>query len=350
MPSALAALRCGQHCTPPPTSVSSSSTSPFADPSNLRATYEFGSSLTSEWKQRDACWRAAIHAQPPQQLSVPTNCSALGIHHALAADAPTLPNLIALLSSPDACPATRAVIEADLLARHELRQSASRGDDGMLALLERDGVARFNSTLAASLAALLFERSTNGQSLRDIIASSLDSAPSRHGVTSLSTTRSGAGWSSSAQRIQAVHALKPMMQQLLPTLQRVATGYLGPESTSGGLVLLRLAARNLTKRDYGSGIWHHDRCGRRLKCFVYTTRVTAKAHPPRVIRGTHTTLYYNYDSYFASRFRDSYVRSAYAQDEAALLGDVGDGFCFDTNAIHQGTLSGSRHRDSLIFE
>ena len=100
----------------------------------------------------------------------------------------------------------------------------------------------------------------------------------------------------------------------------------------------------------GSGIWHHDRCGRRLKCFVFASRVTAKAHPFRVVPGTHTMLYYDYDRYPASRFSDAYIREAYPEGALPLLGDVGEGFCFDTNAIHQGSLDGSKQRDALIFE
>ena len=60
-------------------------------------------------------------------------------------------------------------------------------------------------------------------------------------------------------------------------------------------------------------------------------------------------LYYNYDSFPASRFSDDYVRQTYPAP-VSFTGDVGDGFCFDTNSIHQGTLSGSTLRDALILE
>jgi hypothetical protein len=60
-------------------------------------------------------------------------------------------------------------------------------------------------------------------------------------------------------------------------------------------------------------------------------------------------LYYNYDSFPASRFSDEYVRQSYPAP-VSFTGAVGDGFCFDTNSIHQGTLSGSTLRDALILE
>eukprot|EP00966_Prymnesium_polylepis_P293855 6786636-Prymnesium_polylepis.1 len=34
----------------------------------------------------------------------------------------------------------------------------------------------------------------------------------------------------------------------------------------------------------------------------------------------------------------------------AVLGDWGEGFCFDTNTLHQGELGGGDGRDAIIFE
>jgi hypothetical protein len=36
----------------------------------------------------------------------------------------------------------------------------------------------------------------------------------------------------------------------------------------------------------------HDRCGRRLKLFVYVEAVTADSHPTQVAAETHNLLYY----------------------------------------------------------
>ena len=40
-------------------------------------------------------------------------------------------------------------------------------------------------------------------------------------------------------------------------------------AVSGMCRVLILPARNLTPIEYPSGLWHHDRCGRRIKCFVF---------------------------------------------------------------------------------
>ena len=49
-----------------------------------------------------------------------------------------------------------------------------------------------------------------------------------------------------------------------------------------------------------------------------------------------------------SRYDDGYVRANYAV--ADMLGGFGEGFCFDTNTLHQGSLGGGGGRDALIFE
>ena len=33
-----------------------------------------------------------------------------------------------------------------------------------------------------------------------------------------------------------------------------------------------------------------------------------------------------------------------------MVGAKGDGFCFDTNAIHRGSMDGKHQRDVIIFE
>ena len=43
------------------------------------------------------------------------------------------------------------------------------------------------------------------------------------------------------------------------------------------------------------------------------------------------------------------VAKSYAPP-VSLHGDIGDGFCFDTNGIHRGTLPGTEARHVAIFE
>ena len=158
------------------------------------------------------------------------------------------------------------------------------------------------------------------------------------------------GQNASEKREQEAHiyGMGLLREQLLPTLRAVARAYIGPEATYGGYTLLRLFGRDLSEADYVSGNWHHDRCGRRLKCFVYLQRTTEEHHPPRIAPGSARTIFYSYDRLAESRFAAEYVEREYAVTD--ILGDFGEGFCFDTNAIHKGSLKGKHRRDAIIFE
>ena len=79
-----------------------------------------------------------------------------------------------------------------------------------------------------------------------------------------------------------------------------------------------------------------------MKCFVFLKKVTSHSHPPKIAIGSHRTVFYSYDDFHESRYTDEYVRREYPVQD--LLGSRGEGFCFDTNSIHSGTLVGSRTR------
>ena len=98
---------------------------------------------------------------------------------------------------------------------------------------------------------------------------------------------------------------------------------------------------------FASGLWHHDRCGRRVKCFVFWSNVTPASHPPKIALGSQNTLYFAYDSHDESRFAANAVKARYTV--TSMLGRSGDGFCFDTNSIHKGEMLGSEARDVIIF-
>ena len=95
--------------------------------------------------------------------------------------------------------------------------------------------------------------------------------------------------------------------------------------------------------------WHHDRCGPRLKCFVNLDEVGPEAHPMQLVPRTHSTVYYAYDINVQSRFSSAFVDANYGPP-VEMVGDMGDGFCFDTNGIHSGKLSGTRARYVAIYE
>ena len=101
-------------------------------------------------------------------------------------------------------------------------------------------------------------------------------------------------------------------------------------------------------KDYISGFWHHDRCGRRVKAFLFLHDVAENGRPTLVARGSHRTLYYSYMFMPMSRFSDDYIRESY--DAAAMTGAKGGGFIFDTNAAHRGELDGDVPRTVLVAE
>ena len=109
--------------------------------------------------------------------------------------------------------------------------------------------------------------------------------------------------------------------------------------------------------------------------------VDAATHPLRIARGSHRTVYYRYHDVAASRFTgvphraprprraprvlrtptppsrlllcaawtDAYVENRY--ETVALTGQLGDGFVFDTNALHKATAEGAtKARSVVMFE
>lgn len=74
--------------------------------------------------------------------------------------------------------------------------------------------------------------------------------------------RDRAGWYSDG-------AWRNLTAELAARLRPPAHAYIGGGAVTGLCRLLILPARNLTASEYPSGLWHHDRCGKRLKCFVF---------------------------------------------------------------------------------
>ena len=68
-----------------------------------------------------------------------------------------------------------------------------------------------------------------------------------------------------------------------------------------------------------------------------------------LVPASHRTVYYSYSLFGASRFSDAHV-AAHHKAPRAMLGAPGEGYCFDTNGIHRGTLDGARARYSIVVE
>ena len=94
-----------------------------------------------------------------------------------------------------------------------------------------------------------------------------------------------------------VPGLDALEKRAVPRMLALATAYLGNDTVYSGYTVLRMASHDIPVKDYISGLWHHDRCGRRIKCFVFLTNTTARAHPLRIALGSHRTIFYSYDSF-----------------------------------------------------
>ena len=142
-----------------------------------------------------------------------------------------------------------------------------------------------------------------------------------------------------------------------PRLQAALDAYLGAKA----YVRTRIVALRLTNRltapysgaepnllGYPSGFWHHDRCGKRVKAFLFLHEVKADGRPTLIAEASHRTHYYDYKDLLQSRFADSYVEENYAV--TALTGPRGGGFLFDTATIHKGKASGKRSRTVIIAD
>lgn len=106
-----------------------------------------------------------------------------------------------------------------------------------------------------------------------------------------------------------------------------------------------------TAATYHSAIWHHDRCGRRLKLFVFLDSVDSMSgRPTLVARGTHNILHFFSGWPFgASRYADQYVHAHH--DIASLDAPRGGGFLLDTNALHRAALErGGGIRRAVVLE
>ena len=105
-----------------------------------------------------------------------------------------------------------------------------------------------------------------------------------------------------------------------PRLRAALDAYLGAEA----YVRTKIAALRLTNRlrapysgaepnllGYPSGFWHHDRCGRRVKAFLFLHDVKADGRPTLIAEASHRTHYYDYKDLLQSRFADLYVEENY---------------------------------------
>ena len=142
--------------------------------------------------------------------------------------------------------------------------------------------------------------------------------------------------------------LRPVLED--PRIRHAAAAYLGDGARLEGYAVLYLGAR-LTVRQYASGQWHHDRCGRRLKAFVYLDNVRERDHPTRIVRRSHRLSYFTDKKDMLTRFDDAWVNATYGSRIEPMYGPKGGGFIFDTNTVHIGDIEGEHTpREVVIVE
>jgi len=132
------------------------------------------------------------------------------------------------------------------------------------------------------------------------------------------------------------------------TILQIVKGYLGPDATIGFVEAFRLRA-NPDTEEYPSGVWHHDRVGKRLKLFVLLHDVLeGSGRPTQIIEGSHHSLYYSH-TVFTARLKPPHaIRQG---NVVKLAGRRGDAYLFDTNALHRGSYgTGLLDRDAIVYE
>ena len=227
---------------------------------------------------------------------------------------------------------------------------ASCEDRQLLAELEENGVVQVPWGLRNQLPAATLDEAPEAHKYLNATEPAPHTSGIRHMTCPerLGTSRSADRGGRAALATAFCSQLRHLADVAVPRMLALAKGYMGEAASYSGHRIMRTPARIRPSPSYTSGDFHHDRCGRRVKCFVFWSTVTPTSHPPRVALGTHNTLYYTYDDLKESRFHETHVEAQY--NVTALFGRPGDGFCFDTNTIHRGTMKGSKHRDVLVFE
>lgn len=142
-----------------------------------------------------------------------------------------------------------------------------------------------------------------------------------------------------------IPALEPLLANA--SVARILERYLGGPVRYEGHVLLHIG-EDIHPSSYVSAHWHHDRCGRRLKLFVFLHDVAEDGRPTLISEGTHGTWYYNTAVLSVSRFSPQYAQKS--GKVVPMVGRAGGGFIFDTNSLHRGMHQGNHTRTTLVLE
>jgi hypothetical protein len=150
------------------------------------------------------------------------------------------------------------------------------------------------------------------------------------------------------QNIRHPFHFTPMTEKVLreERLSKLVRAYIGHDATFDFAQIFRIPAStdNVTL----SGLWHHDRVGKRLKLFVYLHDVRKGERITHYAVGSHKRQHVRW-SHKASRYTDEWINARYEVEQ--FEGLKGEAYLFDTNGIHRATWeANSNYRDALYFE
>ena len=314
-------------------------------PNNTRA-FAYPADMETEWSRRSHALRAESRCLRLGDHGVRWNCLGLELPDSTNASAATellQPYLEDLedTASNDQPDYTARIVGRDWALSRADRDAAVLAVPRQLPALQLAAVAELSSRGVARLSREWnFSHVVRSSGLLEAARAELDRRSANAGDAGAPPPL--------VQVSQSMAGLDATMRVASAALGPVARAYLGGAAVLSGVMLLRLEA-NLSQQRYVSGMWHHDRCGRRLKAFVFLQRVGARTQTTHVALGSHTTAYYAYHTFRSSRFADGYVQRSYRTKP--MYGALGEGFVFDTNAIHRGGVDGTgERRDALVLE
>ena len=121
--------------------------------------------------------------------------------------------------------------------------------------------------------------------------------------------RSVSGTTEVAAFAASLPSMAPILQS--DTIRQAVKLYFGgAESLVGGYLLSHLGD-TVVPDHYPSGRYHHDRCGRMLKLFVYLDDVGAEGHPTIIARGTANFTWFGMQTDDSTRFADDLVERTF---------------------------------------
>ena len=125
--------------------------------------------------------------------------------------------------------------------------------------------------------------------------------------------------------------------------------YAGSVLRYEGTAVVLLQPGNTDYGTYTPVEWHHDRCGRRLKLYVFLSDVTEDSFPTQVALKSNNLWYYYYTGGVKARHpHPDFVSSQY--EVKSMLGKPQGGFIFDTNSLHRAKPIGTKDRFVLAAE